>query len=65
MTLGVSDSYKVDPVSSAVRTLQWDLEYVYASSMTAVSITMSNKTYLTYIEIVWLYKFSLISSELL
>ncbi len=40
MVRGVSDSFKVNPVSSAVGTLQWqyDLEYIYASSMTAVSI---------------------------
>ncbi len=39
MMLGVSDSFKVNPVSSAVGTLQWHyvLDYIYASSMTAVS----------------------------
>ena len=39
MMLGVSDSFKVNPMSSAVGTLQWhfDLEYIYATSMTAVS----------------------------
>ncbi len=42
MMLGVSDSFKVNPVSSAVGTLQWhyDLEYIYAGSMTAVSISI-------------------------
>ena len=41
MTLGVSDSFKVNPMSSAVGTLQWhlDLDYIYGSSMTAVSIS--------------------------
>ncbi len=40
--LGVSDSFKVNPVSSAVGNLQWhyELEYIYASSMTSVSVTL-------------------------
>ncbi len=40
--LGISDSFKEISVSSAVGTLQWHyvLDYIYASSMTNVSIIM-------------------------
>ncbi len=39
MILQINDIFKVNPVSSALGTLQWhfDLEYIYATSMTVVS----------------------------